>query len=198
MCAAYHIRPHAAQGPHPAARSDDKDVKMPAPNRTAPLPFLVTFGQEFDCRIVAWCGTETTNVMRSINKLNAAGPRLSRDHRRQTVFVCLCLGTLLGLGTYWSSNSLLKITTRPASGAGTAQRTVNSDDDLKTGSILFVPAFGDQCRRRIIDNTTWRMFDNGVVDCDAALIEVRSRSSGSYWSSARVDVIRNGFRSGSR
>lgn len=67
-----------------------------------------------------------------------------------------------------------------------------SDDDLTTGSIIFLPAIGNICRNHLIDNATWQIRDNGVVDCKSALARSASgRRVG--WSAARVDVIRSGF-----
>jgi len=68
----------------------------------------------------------------------------------------------------------------------------DKDQDLTTGSILFVPPTGNACRERLIDNATWRIRDKGIVDCDTALARhatVKARQ----WSSQRVDVIRGGF-----
>jgi len=66
------------------------------------------------------------------------------------------------------------------------------DDELRTGSILFVPVFGTRCRQRLIDNATWRIRDGDEVDCRTAL--ARHNLPKPIWSSARVDVVRDGFR----
>lgn len=63
------------------------------------------------------------------------------------------------------------------------------DDDLTTGSILFMPDHGDRCYNRLIDNATWRIYDNGEVDCREAL----ARSRNARGSGSRVDAIRQGF-----
>lgn len=76
-----------------------------------------------------------------------------------------------------------------------APRTVAAapaDDDLTTGSIIFMPVAGDICRNHLIDNATWMIRDNGVVDCRTALARYAPpRRVG--WSPARIDVIRAGF-----
>ena len=64
------------------------------------------------------------------------------------------------------------------------------DEGVTTGSIVLVPQFGDKCRTRLIDNATWRIWDNGVTDCRTALTPPDSHQL----SAARVDVIRDGFR----
>ena len=66
------------------------------------------------------------------------------------------------------------------------------DDDLTTGSIIFVPILGNTCRKRLIDDATWQFRDQGLVECRAALAE-SAQGRRLSWSSARVDVIRHGF-----
>jgi len=67
-----------------------------------------------------------------------------------------------------------------------------SDDDLATGSIIFVPILGNTCRKRLIDNATWQIRDYGAVDCRAAL-SGGAHTNESGWSASRVDIIRHGF-----
>jgi hypothetical protein len=69
---------------------------------------------------------------------------------------------------------------------------MGADDDLTTGSIVFVPVLGDRCRNRLIDNATWRIRNNGEVDCRAALLR-HANVPRLQWSSPRIDVIRHGF-----
>lgn len=109
----------------------------------------------------------------------------SRDNRR-ALAICLLFGAIavFGLGT------VLRDT--PPSGTRITAMSAQGDDDLSTGSIVFVPIFGNDCRRRLIDNATWQIRDNGVVDCNAALAQnTHGRRFG--WSAARVDVVRQGF-----
>jgi hypothetical protein len=67
------------------------------------------------------------------------------------------------------------------------------DHALRTGSIVFVPPSGNNCRHRLIDNVTWFIRDNGYVECN----ELASRGSNSvnleYNSSPRLDAIRDAF-----
>jgi len=110
----------------------------------------------------------------------------SRDSRR-ALAICLLFGAiaLVGLGT--------AIRNSPPGGTRVAATTsAQGNDDLTTGSIVFVPLFGNNCRTRLIDNATWRIRDNGVVDCNAALAQsTHGRRIG--WSAARLDVVRQGF-----
>jgi hypothetical protein len=115
---------------------------------------------------------------------SAAGRRVL-DGRRALI-AGLFLGSLmLALGNHIGGFSLMQI--RP----GVAQKTL-TDEDLATGSILLVPFYGNDCRLRLIENATWRIWDHGVVDCHSALEQSRARTNG--WSAAgRIEVIRDGF-----
>lgn len=73
--------------------------------------------------------------------------------------------------------------------AGAAPAT-QTDDDLATGSIIFVPIMGNVCRKRLIDNANWRIRDIGLVECRKALNANAAEPGLSF---ARVDVIRNSF-----
>ena len=43
-----------------------------------------------------------------------------------------------------------------------------SEPELPNGSLLFSPFSDNTCRRRLIDNATGRIRDNGFVDCEVA------------------------------
>jgi hypothetical protein len=107
------------------------------------------------------------------------------DDRRQAVAVCtLFVVALLG--------GLATLVTRPPPYQVRMAVNAVADDDLTTGSIVLVPTFGNTCRHRLIDNATWIVRDNGIVDCRSALTGLpHGRRVG--WSAARVDVIRQGF-----
>lgn len=114
---------------------------------------------------------------------------LGRDLRRALI-VCLCLVPVLVLG---SKIDDIAASSPTLGRAGLGQRALALGDiDVATGSILLVPRFGDVCRVRLIDNATWQIWEDGVVDCQSALVQSRSRTH--TWSTARVDIIRDGFR----
>jgi hypothetical protein len=75
-----------------------------------------------------------------------------------------------------------------------ATATRPAGENLSTGSILFVPRLGSECRIRQIDNATWRIWEQGVADCASVLNEPKGDPAAQGWSTARVDVIREGFR----
>jgi hypothetical protein len=68
-----------------------------------------------------------------------------------------------------------------------------SDDEVYTGSILYVPDEGKICRQLLFDNRTGRMQDNGMVDCEHAYYRGASEMS-KQLSTARALVISESFR----
>jgi hypothetical protein len=58
---------------------------------------------------------------------------------------------------------------------------------------VFVPRSGNDCREKLIDNDTWRIRDNGTVDCDTAL-GTRPDAPPREGTPSRTDIIRKGFR----
>lgn len=97
--------------------------------------------------------------------------------------------TALAMGTGPLGSSVQK--------AMSARTTVASrqDDDLTTGSIIFVPVLGNDCRQNLIDNTTGAVREGGTVPCDKALAASRRAGGGP---ATRLDVIRQSFRGAPR
>jgi len=62
-----------------------------------------------------------------------------------------------------------------------------SDDEIYTGSILFVPNDGEICRQFLFDNRTGRLNYNGFVNCELAY-------SDSAKGASRALIISKGFR----
>ena len=65
---------------------------------------------------------------------------------------------------------------------------------MQSGAILFVPLEGNVCRKRSIDNETWRMRDDGHVVCDEAVTWNSGAENQKYFVAVRVDAIRAGFK----
>jgi hypothetical protein len=113
-----------------------------------------------------------------------------RDNRR-ALAICLLFATVasIGLGSVIQQHA-------PSIGnlriAGHGPGFTQGDDELATGSVIFVPVLGNNCRKKLIDNATWRIRDSGPVDCRAALAR-GANANESGWSTSRVDIIRNGF-----
>lgn len=110
----------------------------------------------------------------------------SREGSRQTAVVVavaalLALGLLAG-GKYLNSRH-----------QNAAVATANKDDDIFTGSILYMPTEGSICHQILFDNKTGRFTDNGNVDCEHAAYRGVDNAP-KQWSFARVRVISSGFR----
>jgi hypothetical protein len=105
---------------------------------------------------------------------------------RQTL-VLVAFGTLLALGLLASAGYFIS-KQRPAPVLAAA-----NDDEIYTGSILYMPDEGKFCRQILFDNLTGLLSDNGKVDCDRAAYR-GTDGTPKRWSSARVQVISSGFR----
>jgi hypothetical protein len=66
---------------------------------------------------------------------------------------------------------------------------------LGSGAVLFVPEYGNVCRRRWIDNTTWTLRDGGEIACDAAVSWNATIPAPQYQITQRLGAIRNVFQS---
>ncbi|MBV6487644.1 MAG: hypothetical protein KJZ73_16005 [Pseudorhodoplanes sp.] len=128
-----------------------------------------------------------------------------RDRNRALAAGLLLLGICAG-GLYVASHSVRTSdtlahrlalqagkTSGPLAQAGAPDAHAQSDDDLVTGSILFVPDTGNVCRRRLIDNRTWAIRDDGYVLCEDAASGLLGHNAGQYSATSRVEAIREGF-----
>lgn len=66
---------------------------------------------------------------------------------------------------------------------------------LGSGSVLFVPEYGNNCRRRWLDNKTGKLRDGGEVHCDEAVGWNATPPTREQNVERRMDAIRNGFQS---
>ena len=114
--------------------------------------------------------------------------------------VLICVGSLYMATNIVKPSGHLRDATRAGqnsmaskqvSGSGAGDQS--GDDYLATGSILFVPHQGNICRKRLIDNKTWRMHDKGYVICDEAVSWNANTVGQPYTATSRVDAIRGGF-----
>lgn len=73
-----------------------------------------------------------------------------------------------------------------------SQIAMATKEDLRTGSILYVPDNGNICRQRWIDNATWMVIGGGTdVDCDEA--ENANAPNAAQQVGARMEALRDGF-----
>jgi len=138
-------------------------------------------------RPVAWAWTFIGS--RQMNHLTRRPKRRrrSRDGVNQTVVV-ITIGAVLAVGLL-ATDEYVTTRQRAASAAAAAQ----SDDEIYTGSILYMPDEGRTCHQILFDNHTGMLSDNGYVDCEHAAYRSASATP-MQWSAARVRVISTGFR----
>ena len=63
-----------------------------------------------------------------------------------------------------------------------------------TGSMLVVAPTGNQFRQATIDNSTWRIRNGGLVDCEEALAKAANAGNDVRSPGSRLELIRQGFR----
>jgi hypothetical protein len=127
--------------------------------------------------------------MRQGHRQRSAAIGKVRSDILRAAFACAVLGAVIGLALFAG----LGQQTAPAAQANRiANTSAERNSKLTTGSVVFVPILGDRCYRRVIDNATWRIRDDGEVDCATALYP--DAVAGTQWATARIDVIRDSFR----
>jgi hypothetical protein len=128
----------------------------------------------------------------------------SRDGARQSVVV-IAIGAVIAAGLFVTGKYVATrqqtpplIMTMAAAKAAARDRTLvattaSGDDEIYTGSILYMPDEGQICHQLFFDNLTGRLSDNGYVDCQRAIYGNLSGTP-MQMSATRVRVISTGFR----
>jgi hypothetical protein len=114
-----------------------------------------------------------------------------RDRRRGLI-TCACLSAILAAAVI-GGGTVLKIS-GASSNTGREMAYLDAAGALRSSPILFVPIEGNVCRRRVIDNQTWRIRDDGFVECDEAVTWNSGAENQKYFVTVRVDAIRAGFK----
>jgi hypothetical protein len=113
----------------------------------------------------------------------------SRSESIRQGFGVVAVGALLGTGLFAIADYFTaQHWVRPAA---TAARNAG---EVYTGSVLYMPQEGRNCRQMLFDNHTGRFTDNGAVDCENAAYRGIDGNQSKQWSSARARVIADGFR----
>jgi hypothetical protein len=115
------------------------------------------------------------------------GRKRTRQGARQ-VWAILTIGLCLGTGAF----AIGRYVTETRQAAAAAAALAAADNEIYTGSILYMPNSGNDCRQLLFDNQNGQFTDNGFVDCDRAAY--RDSATPKHWSAARVRVISSGFR----
>jgi hypothetical protein len=112
--------------------------------------------------------------------------RNGRSERTRRIAAVVAVMGLLTVGLFAATETKIELSSaKPAA--------TPSDDEIYTGSILFVPDDGKVCRRFLFDNRTGRLSYSGLVDCESAYY----RSPGTppaQMSVARTQAISETFR----
>ncbi len=125
----------------------------------------------------------------------------SRDGFRQAAVVT-AIGVVLAAGLFAAGGYVVQQRRGPATvkafikaapGRAEVASASGSDDEVYTGSILYLPYEGTNCRQILFDNRNGHFIDNGYVDCLNAQAQ-SGIGSPKQWSAARVRVISDGFR----
>jgi hypothetical protein len=110
--------------------------------------------------------------------------RSRRSERARRIAAVVAVTVLLAAGFFVATETKIQLSAaKPV--------PMPSDDEIYTGSILFVPDDGRVCRRFLFDNRTGRLVDNGLVDCESAYYRTPGAPSPSV---ARTQAISETFR----
>jgi hypothetical protein len=100
----------------------------------------------------------------------------------------VAVGVVLGTGLFAIADYFtVQHWVRPATAA-------RNTGEVYTGSVLYMPQEGRNCRQMLFDNNTGRFTDNGSVDCENAAYRGVDGNLPKQWSSDRTRVIADGFR----
>jgi hypothetical protein len=128
-----------------------------------------------------------------VRRPKAKSSTLFERDRTRGIVTCACLSAILAAAIIAGSTASK---TKDAAGANPNQNVafMGTAGELQSGAILFVPVEGNICRRRLIDNDSWRIRDDGFVTCDEAVTWNSGAQSQKYFVAVRVDAIRSGFK----
>ena len=112
--------------------------------------------------------------------------------RTYVLFVWLCFGLAAFVYAYdWHPSGWSALKREAA-----AVKPQRRDAEYYTGSIIIVPAGGDSCWHRMIDNRTGKMWDKGYVNCYEAVSPLE-KDQRVGMSSLRMNAIGKAFNHGS-
>jgi hypothetical protein len=117
-----------------------------------------------------------------------ARPTPRRRNGSRQVWAIVMIGLCLGAGAF----GIGRYVTVTRQAAAVEAASAADDDEIYTGSILYMPDSGNVCRQLLFDNQNGQFTDNGYVDCDRAAYH--GAATPKQWSAARARVISSGFR----
>jgi hypothetical protein len=126
-----------------------------------------------------------------MQRVKTKPPTSFQRDRRRVIITCAGLFAMLAVAIVLGGHHAAK--TAGPSGANPKGETASAGE-RHAGSVLFVPVQGNVCRKRVIDNATWRLRDDGYVTCDEAVTWNSEAQNQKYSVTERVDQIRAGFK----
>jgi hypothetical protein len=112
--------------------------------------------------------------------------RSGRSERRRRIAAIAAVLAVLTAGLFAARETKIELSaTKPVA--------TPSDDEIYTGSILFVPDDGKVCRRFLFDNRNGRLSYGGLVDCESAYYR-SPNAPPAQMSVARTQAISETFR----
>jgi hypothetical protein len=112
--------------------------------------------------------------------------RSGRSERRRRIAAIAAVLAVLTAGLFAARETKIELfAAKPVA--------MPSDDEIYTGSILFVPDDGKVCRRFLFDNRNGRLSYGGLVDCDSAYYR-SPNAPPAQMSVARTQAISETFR----
>ena len=97
--------------------------------------------------------------------------RESRKDLAQAAFAVCCLGAVVAFSLLVDSGNSRHVSRQKA------VQAPPTEEEIYTGSILFMPYDGNDCRQNLLDNLTGNIRENGIVACDAALSQMENIQS---------------------
>jgi hypothetical protein len=117
-----------------------------------------------------------------------AEKRPRADSGLRHVLIIVGIGVTLALGALGAEGYMIAKHSKAAAAAAKP-----NDDEIYTGSILYMPDTSNVCHQWLFDNHNGQFRDIGYVDCERAFYQ-GGPDSPKQWSAARVRVISTGFR----
>jgi hypothetical protein len=112
--------------------------------------------------------------------------RSGRSERRRRIAAIAAVLAVLTAGLFAAKETKIELSAaKPVA--------TPSDDEIYTGSILFVPDDGKVCRRFLFDNRNGRLSYGGLVDCETAYYR-SPNAPPAQMSVARTQAISETFR----
>ncbi len=114
--------------------------------------------------------------------------------RQRGLIAAIAVAFVLGgsISVYAVHSQMTKATERARALLHAA--ALETSEALGSGSVLFVPEYGHNCRRRWLDNRTGALRDGGEIHCDEAVGLDGAGPTRAQKFERRMDAIRNGFQ----